>query len=97
MISTPYTVHATTASQQTAQTALNSEHHKECLEKRDLNPEWVSVNCRSFTANEASQRLSYTAQSDGIWLEGCNHQGQYKPDNPWKQKMTRKRRNTAPR
>lgn len=72
------------AALQTNQNTLNAKHRKECLEKRGLNPEWIMVNCCSVTANEASQRLGYTAQSDGIWLEGDNHQSQYKPDKPWK-------------
>jgi putative DNA primase/helicase len=68
----------------TTQNTLNARHRKECLEKRGLNPEWIVVNCRSVKANEASQLLGYTAQSDGIWLKDCNYQGQYKPDQPWK-------------
>ena len=59
-------------------------HYKECVEKRGLNPQWVLANCFSATTNEASQRLGYTAYSDGILLRGCNHQSQFKPDKPWK-------------
>jgi putative DNA primase/helicase len=61
------------AALQATQNTLNAQHRKECLEKRGLNPEWIVVNCRSVTANEASQQLGYTAQSDGIWLQGCNY------------------------
>jgi putative DNA primase/helicase len=28
--------------------------------------------------------------SDGIWLRGCNHQSQYKPDKPWKKEGDKK-------
>jgi len=73
-----------TATQPTAQKNLNARHYKECIEKRGLDAQWVLANCRSVTAMEATQRLGYTAQSDGIWLEGCNHQSQFKPDKPWK-------------
>jgi len=70
--------------QPSAQNSLNARHYKECIEKRGLNPQWILANCFSVTANEASQKLGYTAQSDGIRLEGCNHQSQFKPDRPWK-------------
>jgi len=72
------------SAQPTAQNSLNARHYKECIEKRGLNPQWILANCFSVTANEASQKLGYTAQSDGIRLEGCNHQSQFKPDRPWK-------------
>ena len=48
------------------------------------------ANCRSVIANWASQRLGYTAHSDGMWLEGCNHQSQFKPDHPWKSRGDKK-------
>ncbi|AFY86589.1 DUF3854 domain-containing protein [Chroococcidiopsis thermalis] len=70
--------------QQTTQNTLSARHRQECLEKRGLSLEWILLNCHSVTANEATQQLGYTAQSDGIWLKGCNYQGQYKPDKPWK-------------
>ena len=69
---------------------LTSQHYSECVEKRGLNTQWVDVNCRSATANVATQRLGYAAKSDGIWLEGCNHQSQYKPDKPWKSEGDKK-------
>ncbi len=69
---------------------LNARHYKECVEKRGLDAQWVTLNCSSTKANVASQRLGYTAQSDGIWLEGCNHQSQFKPDKPWKSEGDKK-------
>jgi putative DNA primase/helicase len=33
---------------------------------------------------EASDRLGYTAKSAGIWLEGINGFGQFRPNKPWK-------------
>lgn len=65
-------------------TALNVQHYDECVDNRGLNAQWVAANSRSVAANDATQRLGYTAKSDGMWLEGCNHQSQYKPDKPWK-------------
>lgn len=62
---------------------LTARHYKECTEKRGLNPQWVLANCLSVIANYATQYLGYTAKSDGIWLKGCNHQSQYRPDKPW--------------
>lgn len=76
--------------QPTAQNSLNARHYQECIEKRGLNPQWVLANCHSVQANVATQYLGYTAQSDGIWLEGCNHQSQFKPDKPWKQEGDKK-------
>lgn len=63
---------------------LDQRHTKELFEKRALKAEWISVNCRSLTSSAASELLGYKAQSDGIWLEGTNFQGQFKPDKPWK-------------
>lgn len=72
------------SAQPTAQNSLNARHYKECIEKRGLNPQWILANCYSAIANVATQYLGYIAQSDGIWLKGCNHQSQFKPDKPWK-------------
>ena len=69
---------------------LTARHYKECIEKRGLNPQWVLANCLSVVANYATQYLGYTAKSDGIWLKGCNHQSQYKPDKPWKKEGDKK-------
>lgn len=59
---------------------LNQRHRKDLFEKRGLDPKWCEVNCRSISTNQATELLGYTAQSDGIWLEGSNYQGQYYPD-----------------
>jgi len=68
-----------------AQTLFLDKHHsQELLTRRALAPEWIAVNCRSLTAAQASDLLGYDAKSDGIWLEGTNFQGQFKPDKPWK-------------
>jgi putative DNA primase/helicase len=66
-----------------SQSTLNTRHTNECTTKRGLAPEWIEVNCRSVSASEAKELLGYTAYSDGIWLEGANFQGQFKPDKPW--------------
>ena len=73
-----------TISQQTTQNRLNARHYQECIEKRGLDLQWILANCYSAEANQATQYLGYIAQSDGIWLKGCNHQIQFKPDKPWK-------------
>ena len=63
---------------------LTDRHYKECVTNRGLCPEWIAVNCRSMEIKEATQRLGYTALSSGIWLEGSNGFGQYRPNKPWK-------------
>lgn len=68
----------------TKSASLNNIHLKELTKKRGLTLEWVEVNCRSVDAREATSLLGYKAQSGGIWLEGANYQGQFKPDSPWK-------------
>lgn len=83
-IATAHVIPAREASQ------LTARHYKECIEKRGLNPQWVLANSHSVIANYATQYLGYTAKSDGIWLKGCNHQIQYKPDKPWKKEGDKK-------
>ncbi len=80
----------TTALQQTTRNPLNTRHYSECIEKRGLDAQWSIANCRSVTANEATQYLGYTSQSDGIWLSGCNNHCQFKPDKPWKSEGDKK-------
>ena len=63
---------------------LTDKHYEECVTKRGLNPEWIAVNCRSMEIKEASSRLGYTSKSAGIWLEGVNGFGQFRPNKPWK-------------
>ena len=76
----------------TTQTAnrLTDRHYKECVTNRGLSSEWIAVNCRSMDIKEATQRLGYTAKSAGIWLEGCNGFGQYRPNQPWKKETEKK-------
>ncbi len=69
---------------------LNAGHYKSCVEERGLDPIWVQANCRSVTKEEASTLLGYETKSDGIWLEGCNGQGQFKPDKPWRKEGDKK-------
>jgi putative DNA primase/helicase len=70
--------------QQQPKSRLNDKHYFECVTKRGLNPEWIEINCRSMTIFEASDRLGYPAKSEGIWLEGVNGFGQFRPNKPWK-------------
>lgn len=64
--------------------SLHQTHRRELAEKRGLNLSWIEANCRTLTAQEASVRLSYSAKSGGILLEGVGIQIQFKPDKPWK-------------
>jgi phage/plasmid-associated DNA primase len=70
-------------SKSTNKYALNVKHLNELTSKRQLDKEWVLANCKSVTKEEATELLGYSAQSGGIWLEGSNYQGQFKPDKPW--------------
>lgn len=63
---------------------LNDQHYNALVTERGLDPEWVRVNCYSFNAKEAGDRLGYTAKSDGIMLEGAGIQVQFRPDKPWR-------------
>ncbi len=69
---------------------LTDRHYAECVTRRGLNPDWIEVNCRSMTVKEASDRLGYRAKSAGIWLEGVNGFGQYRPDDAWKNEGDKK-------
>jgi putative DNA primase/helicase len=63
---------------------LTDKHYTECVTKRGLAPEWIAVNCHSMTIKDATARLGYAAKSAGIWLEGVNGFGQFRPNKPWK-------------
>ena len=76
---------------------LNDTHYKECVEQRGLDPEWIRVNCESFNKKQASERLGYAAQSEGIWLEGANGFGQYRPNKAWKSKEEKASKKQAPK
>ncbi|MEG3876692.1 DUF3854 domain-containing protein [Microcoleus sp. herbarium7] len=69
---------------------LCTKHHQECTQKRGLKPAWIEANCRSLTAEEASQYLGYPAKSGGILLSGEGIQIQFKPDKPWKNEGDKK-------
>lgn len=68
----------------TSDRALTSAHYRELVEKRGLSIDWVLANCRSITANQATDLLGYPAKSDGLLLQGHSWQIQFKPDKPWK-------------
>ena len=76
---------------------LNDTHYKECVEKRGLDPEWIRVNCESFNKKQASERLGYAAESEGIWLEGANGFGQFRPNKAWKSKEEKASKKQAPK
>ncbi|BDA76614.1 hypothetical protein CAL7716_107800 (plasmid) [Calothrix sp. PCC 7716] len=69
---------------------LNDKHYNECVVRRGLNPEWIVMNVRSMNTREASERLGYSAKSEGIWLEGTNGFGQFRPNKPWKNEGDKK-------
>ena len=62
---------------------LSAKHLEELIEKRQLPLKWVLANCRSLTAEEATQALGYKAKSAGILIQGDGWQQQFKPDRPW--------------
>jgi len=62
---------------------LSAKHLEELTETRQLPLKWVVENCRSLTADEATQALGYTAKSAGILIQGNGWQQQFKPDRPW--------------
>ncbi len=63
---------------------LEKHHEKELYEKRKLDPRWCEVNCQSINKRRAKDYLGFGIPYDGIWLEGANYQGQYKPNRIWK-------------
>lgn len=62
---------------------ITETHLKELCEQRKLEQPWVLVNCKSIKKEEASELLGYISPSPGLWIEGSNYQGQFKPDKPW--------------
>ncbi|MDV2998298.1 MAG: hypothetical protein N4J56_008003 [Chroococcidiopsis sp. SAG 2025] len=63
---------------------LCEKHLIDATQRRGLPTCWVEANSASLNIAQASARLGYSAKSPGIWLEGCNRQGQFRPDKPWK-------------
>lgn len=79
------TVSRETAKSNTATVSLIAKHYKECVEKRGLDPRWVTANCFSIDKETAIKKLGYpNILSGGIWLEGEQGIGHFKPDIPWK-------------
>ena len=68
---------------------LSDSHYRHCCgndlsqKERGLNPDWVTANCYSASAPEASELLGYPAKSGGIVIEGANGQYHFRPDRPW--------------
>lgn len=73
-----------TKNQQASTNRLNDKHYRECVTERGLDPAWITANCRTVTASEASELLGYIAKSGGVWLEGDNLVGQLRPDDKWR-------------
>lgn len=69
---------------QTTSQNLTTNHYRYLIEKRQLPVDWVLANCRSSSADEASQFLGYTAYSNCLTLQGDGWQIQVRPDKPWK-------------
>lgn len=63
---------------------LRTAHYRELIEKRGLPIDWMLANCRSTTAQQATDLLGYQAKSDSLMLQGHSWQIQFKPDEPWK-------------
>ena len=76
---------------------LNDKHYRDCVERRGLDPEWIRANCESFDKRQASERLGYPAMSEGIWLEGANGFGQYRPNKPWRSEEDKANKKKAPK
>jgi predicted P-loop ATPase len=58
--------------------------HMDYFVERGILLVWALANARSVTAVEATELLGFTAKSDGIWFEGVNGVGQFRPDTRWK-------------
>lgn len=60
-------------------------HHTQIL-ARKLPLDWAEVNCKSVSAEQASQYIGYTSKSSGLLFIGETTQFQFRPDEPWKSK-----------
>jgi hypothetical protein len=65
---------------------LQAEVHKEWVEKRGANPEWVKANISWISKKEAEERLGYDPLHDGHWIEGAIGIGQFRPKEPFTNK-----------
>ncbi len=63
---------------------LSDRDFAEAVTKRGLNSDWVQANCRTMEKQEASERLRIDAKYGGIWLEGANGYGQFRPRKEFK-------------
>lgn len=69
---------------------LIDKDYAEAVTKRGLNPEWILANCRTMEKGEASERLRIDAKYGGIWLEGANGYGQFRPRKEFKTPTSKK-------
>jgi putative DNA primase/helicase len=76
---------ATVSSNKSLQNTLLHKHMDYFVE-RGILLIWALANARSVTAKEATELLGYPVKSDGIWFEGANGVGQFRPDTRWKDK-----------
>lgn len=60
-------------------TQLSESDYEHCCIKRGLNPSWIKAGCQTLTQSQAGEYLGYPAKSGGIWIEGANGQGQFRP------------------
>lgn len=63
---------------------LTDRDYHHCVNFRQLNPDWVNASCWTLTKEEATDYLGIPAKSDGIWIQGDGHQGQFRPRKPWR-------------
>ena len=76
---------ATVSRNKSSQNALLHKHMDYFVE-RGILLAWALANARSVTAAEATELLGFPVKSDGIWFEGANGVGQFRPDWRWKDK-----------
>ena len=69
---------------------LTDQDYAEAATKRGLNPEWIKANCQTMERKEASERLRIDAKYGGIWLEGANGYGQFRPRKEFKTPTSKK-------
>ncbi len=74
----------------TATNRLIDKDYAEAVTKRGLCPEWVLANCQTMEKQEASERLRIDAKYGGIWLEGANGYGQFRPRKEFKTPTSKK-------
>ena len=64
--------------------SLSAKHYESWVQERKLDANWVLANISSVSTEEAKSYLGYPVQSAGVWIEGANLQGQFRPDKPWR-------------